>query len=359
MATTHQSKKTENKAIRYKSDRKSDHINLAIQSQTPVMELDNRFYYEPMISGFPRNDLEVISFAGKKMKVPIWVSSMTGGHALSGIINRNLAMACNEFGMGMGLGSCRMLLGDDTFFNDFNVRSIIGDDHPLFANLGIAQIEEMVWNKQTDPLRRLIDRLKADGLIIHVNPLQEWVQPEGNTIRYPPVETIEKLLETIDFKLIVKEVGQGFGPRSIRRLMQLPLAAIEFGAFGGTNFSKIENSRTSAYQKQQYQPFVNIGVTAEEMVDLINDMVIAGEKFNCNQLIISGGIRDYLDGFYLTQKSVIPAIYAQASVFLKYSRGDYSELQQFVKNQIEGYKMAKSYLTLKVPKLTKQISLRS
>jgi isopentenyl-diphosphate delta-isomerase len=342
-------------AIQDKTNRKSDHINLALHSQTPVQEADNRFYYEPMISAFPGTISEEIPFAGKKLKVPIWVSSMTGGNRLSGTINRNLAMACKEFGMGMGLGSCRMLLDDDTHFNDFNVRSIIGEDAPLFANMGIAQIEEMVEKKETDDLRRLISRLHADGLIIHVNPLQEWVQPEGNTILNPPAETIEKLLERIDFKLIVKEVGQGFGPQSIKRLLQLPLAAIEFGAFGGTNFSKVEIHRSSIRNNELYQPFVNVGVSAEEMVDLINDLISKGEKFICNQLIISGGIRNYLDGYYLTEKSILPAIYAQASAFLKYSQGAYSELQQFVASQIEGYRMAKSFLTLKVPKSIKPV----
>ncbi len=348
MKTAFQAKESGQLVDQGNMDRKSDHINLAIQSQTSVNELDSRFFYEPMISAFPKGDPDPILFAGKKMKVPIWVSSMTGGHALSGTINRNLARACNEFGLGMGLGSCRMLLTDNSLFDDFNVRPIIGDNYPLFANLGIAQVEEILAKKKTDDLRRLVDKLKADGLIIHVNPLQEWIQPEGNIIQHPPVETIEKLLEITDFQLIVKEVGQGFGPKSIRRLMQLPLAAIEFGAFGGTNFSKIENSRTSPVQILKYKPFVNVGVTANEMVDIINNMALEGNQFACNQLIISGGIRNYLDGFYLTQKSIIPAIYAQASLFLKYSRGHYSELQQFVADQIEGYKMAKSFLTLKI-----------
>ena len=355
MEMPYNSKESQNKNAHDSSGRKSDHINLAIQSQTAVRELDHRFYYEPMIAGFPGDRRDQIDFAGKRLKIPIWVSSMTGGHTLSGVINRNLAMACKEFGMGMGLGSCRMLLSDDTYFNDFDIRSVIGDENPLFANLGIAQIEEMLERNETDALRRLIDRLKADGLIIHVNPLQEWVQPEGNIICHPPVETIEKLLEKIDFQLIVKEVGQGFGPQSLRRLLQLPLTAIEFGAFGGTNFSKIENSRTSNQKKQQFQPFVNVGVTAEEMVDLINGMVSGGDNFACNQLIISGGIRDYLDGYYLIQKSIVPAIYAQASSFLKYSRGEYADLQQFVSDQIDGYQMAMSYLTLKVPGIVNQI----
>jgi len=350
MKISYQSEKNENQAIPDDSERKSDHINLALQSQTLVNESDNRFYYEPMMSGFPVTKIKQIPFAGKKLNVPMWVSSMTGGHQLSGTINRNLAMACKEFGMGMGLGSCRMLLDLDTYFNDFDVRGIIGDDFPLFANLGIAQVEEILENNETDKIRRLIDRLRADGLIVHVNPLQEWVQPEGNTIHHAPVDTIERLLEKVDFKLIVKEVGQGFGPQSIRRLLQLPLAAIEFGAFGGTNFSKVEIHRSLIHQKELYQPFVNIGVTAEEMVDLINEMVLDGEKFACNQLIISGGIKNYLDGFYLTEKSILPAIYAQASAFLKYSQGEYSDLQQFVTSQIEGYRMAKSFLTLKVPR---------
>src|SRR5512133_705738 len=199
-------------------DRKSDHINLALQAQTSAGEMDNRFYYEPMLSGFPKENIEPVPFAGKVLKVPIWVSSMTGGHALSGTINRNLAQACREFGMGMGLGSCRRLLEDDAYFDDFNMRPVIGDSQPLFANLGIAQVEELVDNRKTDILRRMVDRLQADGLIIHVNPLQEFLQPEGNIIHHPPVETIEKLLQLIDFQIIVKEVGQGFGPRSLRML---------------------------------------------------------------------------------------------------------------------------------------------
>ena len=332
------------------SKRKSDHINLALQSQTLVNEADNRFYYEPVISGFPSKPLEITPFAGKELKVPIWISSMTGGHLMSGKINRNLAMACKEFGMGMGLGSCRMLLSEETYFADFDVRSIIGDENPLFANLGIAQIEEMVERNETDQLRRLIDRLRADGLIIHVNPLQEWVQPEGNVIHHPPIDTIERLLEKIDFQLIVKEVGQGFGPQSLRRLLRLPLTAIEFGAFGGTNFSKVEIQRNTILKQELHQPFVKVGVTADEMVDLINDMVLSGNKFTCNQLIISGGIHNYLEGYYLTQKSILPAIYAQASAFLKYSQGEYTDLQQFVAAQIEGLKMAQNYLTLKEPK---------
>ena len=128
-------------------NRKKDHIELAFKSQTLLPEMDRRFHYEPMLQAHPKEGLLPFTILGKKHQVPIWVSSMTGGTKLAGTINRNLAMACNEFGMGMGLGSCRIIMEDDTYFEDFNMRGIIGDHLPLWANLGIAQVEELLAQK--------------------------------------------------------------------------------------------------------------------------------------------------------------------------------------------------------------------
>jgi len=115
--------------------RKRDHIELAFQSQINEGLLDKRFYYEPLLAGHPKHgSYPSFQFLGKTMRVPLWVSSMTGGTQLAHTINHNLARACREFGMGMGLGSCRSLLYTDDTLADFNVRKIIGDDLPLFAN---------------------------------------------------------------------------------------------------------------------------------------------------------------------------------------------------------------------------------
>jgi len=182
--------------------RKRDHVDLAFQSQISVP--DTRFYYEPMLSPHPqKGSLKLIPFLGKILKVPIWVSSMTGGTEKARTINGNLARACKDFGMGMGLGSCRQLLYSDEHLADFDVRGIMGEEAPLFANLGIAQVEKLIAKKDFSLVRRLLDKLQADGLIIHVNPLQEWMQPEGDRFEKAPLETIQAALQLSDFPIIV------------------------------------------------------------------------------------------------------------------------------------------------------------
>jgi isopentenyl-diphosphate delta-isomerase len=272
---------------------------------------------------------------------------MTGGTKLAGQINRNLARVCREFGLGMGLGSCRILLDNDDHLPDFDMRDTIGDDLPFYANLGIAQLEEMVLKDDISPVNRLIEKLRADGLIIHVNPLQEWLQPEGDLFSQPPIDTIRSYLEMTGYPVIVKEVGQGMGPESLRALMELPLEAIELAAFGGTNFARVELLRSDEFKQQYYEPVSRIGHDAFEMTDMINEILDENTGIRCRQIIISGGIRSFLDGYYLINRCKLPAIYGQASGFLKYASQSYDELKKFVEYQIEGIKLASAYFVIK------------
>lgn len=326
------------------SERKKDHIELAFESV--VNAQDARFYYEPLFTGHPINDLEPTSFAGKTLKAPIWVSSMTGGTKEAGIINKNLARACGEFGMGMGLGSCRIILRDDEYLPDFQLRKLIGD-YPLYCNLGVAQLEELFESGEQQLILDLVARTETDGLIIHVNPLQEWLQPEGDRFKVSPLDTIKRTLD-LGIKVMVKEVGQGFGPESLKALMQLPLTAIDFGAHGGTNFSKLEMHRSDKMRHEAYDKIAAWGHTAEEMVGFYNCLT---EELGNNNLksdvIISGGVRDFMDGYYHTQRIQGNAIYGQASAFLKHSRGSYDELAEYVSLQIEGLKLATKFLKLR------------
>lgn len=327
--------------------RKRDHIELAFRSQ--VANVDSRFYYEPLFSAHPeRGSLPSFEFLAKTFRVPLWVSSMTGGTQKARIINQNLARACRDFGFGMGLGSCRQLLYSDEYLTDFAIRPILGDAVPLFANLGIAQLEHLIAQNELFLISKLVEKLKADGLIIHVNPLQEWLQPEGDRFQKPPIETIETVLAYADFPIIVKEVGQGFGYQSLTHLFQLPLAAIDFAAAGGTNFAKLELLRGDKLAAETFETITQIGHQANDMVEMTNVIITKlGDKMRCKQVIISGGIKNFLDGFYLRKKLNLPSIYGQASSFLKYAQEDYKTLFEYVDAQVRGLELAEAYLVIR------------
>ncbi|MDO8366603.1 MAG: isopentenyl-diphosphate delta-isomerase [Saprospiraceae bacterium] len=329
--------------------RKKDHIDLAFRSRVESGQLDQRFYYEPLLAAHPApGALAAFPFLGKILRTPIWVSSMTGGTALAGKINHQLARACAEFGMGMGLGSCRQLLYSDEHLPDFDVRNTMGADLPLFANLGVAQIEKLFEQKETDRIPLLLQKLRVDGLIVHVNPLQEAMQPEGDVFKRSPLEVVQELLQRFDFKIIVKEVGQGFGPESLRALLQLPLAAIEFAAAGGTNFAKLELLRSSAVKQEIFEKIAALGHTAVEMLGWTNALhAELGERCRTPNLILSGGVSDFLDGYFLTKKSTLPAVYGQASGFLKHAQGEYAELKAYVAAQVRGLELAGAFLKIK------------
>jgi isopentenyl-diphosphate delta-isomerase len=329
--------------------RKQSHLELAFASQNN--NRDGRFYYEPMLSGHPNKEMEwKVKLGNQFMKYPIWISSMTGGSSEAGAINKMLAITAKKFGLGMGLGSCRIILENDTYFQDFNLRPILGEEIPLYANLGIAQIEQLLQTNRVHLIKKLVEKLNANGLIIHVNPLQEWLQPEGDRIENAPIETIQNLLSEIDIPLIVKEVGQGFGKESMKELLKLPLLAIDFAANGGTNFSKLELFRNPEL-KQYFEPIVNLGHSAEEMTVFINEVIIElGDKRKCDLAIISGGLRDFLDGYYLISKAAMPAIYGHAAAFLKLANESQEALDAYTQRQIEGLLFSKAFLKVKEDK---------
>jgi isopentenyl-diphosphate Delta-isomerase len=329
--------------------RKSDHIELAFKSQIGAAQLDTRFDYEPMLAAHPpKSGLEPFTFLGKSQRAPLWVSSMTGGTAEANTINRNLARACGQFGIGMGLGSCRQLLYEDTYLPDFAVRQYMGPDVPLFANLGIAQIDQLLLKGEADRMAELVHKLNADGLIIHVNPLQEAMQPEGDHFRRPPLEVIQETIELFDFQWIVKEVGQGFGPASMAALLQLPLNAVEFAAAGGTNFAKLELLRSDPTRQAIFERIAAVGHTATDMVESARIVCQQlGASVRTRHLILSGGVSDYMDGYYLLERSPLPAVYGQASGFLRHARGEYAELEAFVTAQLEGLALAKAFLRVR------------
>lgn len=331
--------------------RKNDHVDLAYQSQINQNQKLNHFNYEPLFtshrSALNNTDKLERQFLGKQLRAPLWISSMTGGGSRSKKLNHMFAEVAAEFGLGMGLGSCRPLLTKSDSFEDFNVRKIIGKALPLVANIGQGQIEELIRDNEMNRLNDLISSLDADGLIFHINPMQEWFQPEGDRFEKTPLEIIQLLLEELNCPLIVKEVGQGFGPKSMLALCKLPLAGIEFGAFGGTNFSYLETLRTQN-NEQENDPLCYVGHTAEEMVNMVNHYIESSELSSKElpMMIISGGIRNYLHAHQLMKMSKFNTMYAQAGKLLFAAEKSKIDLQKYISAQIDGLKMAQNYLTL-------------
>ena len=335
-----------NKIKSVSQDRKLEHIQLTDKSQTLAATSDKRFFYEPIFSG-NADDIDLsINFAGFNLKLPLWVSSMTGGTGIAAQINENLARACGDYGIGMGLGSCRKLLSSDDYLTDFAV-SELSKSSPLFANLGVAQLEELIEKGELSKVNQLISKLNASGLIIHINPSQEWFQPEGDIIKNPPIETIERCIQEFHFPIIVKEVGQGMGPRTLKALMQMELCAIEFAAFGGTNFSKLEYLRNSN-DLTMHESLCHVGHSALEMVHMTNDIIDElGEAAKCKNFIISGGIKSYLDGYYLCKLSKGNAIFGMASEFLKTAMVDYESVERQIAGIKKGLVFANSFLSVR------------
>ncbi len=328
-------------------ERKKDHIDLELKSQADKYSRDDRFYYEPMLSPHPGIEIQEYDFLGKRMRAPIWISSMTGGTQKASFINRNLAAAAAKYGLGMGLGSCRAILDDDKYFEDFNLRPIIGDDLPFYANLGIAQVEHLLEHKSHEKIDALLQRLKADGLIVHVNPVQEWLQPEGDRLRRAPVDTIAEIADIAGYKIIVKEVGQGFGPESLKAIMQLPVDAVEMAAWGGTNFAILELLRNNETAAEAYKGFALIGHTPAEITEWLNEIFSTNVIASRKQVIVSGGIKSFLDGFYYMSKLKAPSVYGQASAFLKYAAESAESLDKYIGYQVDGLKFAIKYLKVK------------
>jgi isopentenyl-diphosphate delta-isomerase len=322
------------------AERKGSHIELAHLSQTSGDGIDSRFNYEPLFFSHPKShDKWETEFLGSSFDYPIWISSMTGGTEKAALIIKNLGTLAGKYKLGMGLGSCRPLLHSDDRLPEFTIRKYLGDQ-PLLANLGIAQVEECVLNGTVSLIHELVKKTQATGLLIHLNPLQEWLQPEGDRYTLSPLETLKRFLDDVSYPVLVKEVGQGMGPKSLKALLTLPIHGIEFGAFGGTNFTKLESLR--AKDTQMKEPFIRVGHTASEMIEVLNALPVGKKEF-----IISGGIKNVLDGYELKMKLKAPSLIGMASPFLNPAMESFEALEKYFLNMREALLTARGVLSVK------------
>ncbi len=326
------------------SRRKNQHIKLVEKSQTQREFVDSRFNYEPLLNSHTDNN-ETFRFLGNKIGAPIFISSMTGGSKKSEKINRIIAGAAKNFKLPMGLGSLRPYI-ENRHVQSFNIRRYIGDEVLLFGNLGITQVEQLLARKEIFKIDKAIEELELDGIIIHINPLQEWVQPEGDRLINPPIITLEKVLPQLKTKIIIKEVGAGFGKESLKSLLQLPIDVIDLSSFGGTNFTKLEllRNKKSIYNLQS--PLINIGETPDQMIQNLNSFFKKGIGLE-KEFIISGGIKNFLDGYYYNTILNSKSIYGYANNILKHAKKSEKSLHEFLEYEIRNYGFAQNFLQIK------------
>ena len=215
------------------SHRKDDHLNLAKESQS--LRVGHSFQnldYEPLL--YSPKEREVKTFLNYKNLSPLFISSMTAGGKNSLQINTRLAKASSYFQIPFALGSCRSILESDENHHteQFTFRHIVKDKAPIIANLGIAQLEEFLLNDKLTLIDKMVEKIEADALAIHINLLQEFYQPEGDLLRQPVLKTLKEALSFLKTPIILKEVGQGMGPRSIEEVFKIPLVSFETASFG-------------------------------------------------------------------------------------------------------------------------------
>lgn len=211
---------------------------------------------------------------------------MTGGTPEATLINRRLASVASRHGLAMGLGSGRVLLESPETLESFNVRAD-APDALLFANLGAIQL-----NKGYDvtACRRLVDVLEADALVLHLNPLQEALQPEGDACFAGLLWRITELCARADFAVVVKEVGWGIGPSEVRALFDAGVAAVDVAGAGGTSWSEVERYRIEEpWRARVAASFAGWGIPTAEAI--VQARAVAPSE----TLIASGGIRTGLE----------------------------------------------------------------
>ncbi len=273
------------------SGRKADHIRIAVEEDVGFGNLTNGLdRYRFVHQALPEIDLDVVdtgtTLLGRRLAAPILISCMTGGVAKGGLINRILAAAAQHAGVAIGVGSQRAALDDPSLEETFQVREL-APDVPLLANLGAAQL---AGPEGIDRCRAVVRMIEADALVIHVNPLQEALQPEGTTRFAGLIDRIGAAATAIDVPIIVKEVGWGIAESIARRLAEVGVAGIDVAGAGGTNWGEVERRRIDdPVMARVAEEFREWGIPTAESV------LASRRGFPDGLVIASGGLRTGLD----------------------------------------------------------------
>jgi isopentenyl-diphosphate delta-isomerase len=271
--------------------RKADHIRLALSDKNQAAGLSGLESIQLQHEALPDLDFKDVTLAGKslghKITTPFLVSSMTAGHADSPALNLLLARVCAERGWRMGVGSQRRELNDVAAAREWREIRKSAPKVSLLGNLGLAQL----IRTKIDDVERLVDALQAEAMIIHLNALQECLQPEGTPQFKGGLKAIEKLCSKLSVPVVVKETGCGFSRPTLRRLKGLGIGAVDISGLGGTHWGRIEGDRSARGEtkSEAAETLATWGVSTVE--SMLNALKVKPDF----EIWASGGVRSGLD----------------------------------------------------------------
>jgi isopentenyl-diphosphate delta-isomerase len=267
--------------------RKRRHIDVclseAVDYQTVTTGLER---YRLPYNALTQTDLGSVDlgtdFLGARLRAPVLIGAMTGGAELSGTINRNLAAAAQQLGVGMMLGSQRIMLDNGVASMSFCVRDV-APDALLIGNIGLAQLNEVM----VPDLVKALDKVGANALAVHTNPLQEAMQHEGDTDFSGSISRLRDIAGSIGYPVMLKEVGHGIGAAAAAELVDCPLAAVDVAGAGGTSWARVE--QFVRYGEIRHPALAEWGIpTAEALLEVRHTLPDVS-------LVASGGIRTGMD----------------------------------------------------------------
>lgn len=270
--------------------RKKDHVELTVTEGTQYSQSTgfDRFYFNH--NALPEVNLDEVlteaSLLGRTFSYPLFISSMTGGYAEAGPVNAIIAEFCEVNNLPFGVGSQRAMLENKALTKTF---SIVREKAPtafIAANIGGVQL---VDGFSKDKIELLISSIQANAIIVHLNPLQELMQPEGDRNFKGVLEGIERMVKDSEVPVMVKETGAGISKYVAKRLLNVGVEVLDVAGAGGTSWAKVENYRSS--NKNPNHGFDNWGIPTVECLNQISTL----QWERSFELIASGGIRSAHD----------------------------------------------------------------
>ncbi|MGA8941548.1 MAG: type 2 isopentenyl-diphosphate Delta-isomerase [Thermoactinomyces sp.] len=271
--------------------RKNEHLRIVLNENVTSSKITTGLEnYRFVHQALPEVDLKEInlssSFLGKPLKAPLFISSMTGGTEETGEINKRLAAAAQECGWAMALGSMRVVLEYPEIKHTFQVRRY-APDIPILANIGAVQLNKGVGS---DECRYLVEIAEADALVLHLNPMQEVFQPEGDVDFKGLLNKIETLCVRLSIPVGVKEVGWGINAELVKTLFDCGVQFVDVAGAGGTLWSQVEKHRTShPLLGKAAQAFTEWGIPTAECILEARSIAPTGT------ILASGGLETGID----------------------------------------------------------------